>query len=69
MTVPEKRGNFVQNVKNCYEHVKFTCHIGNVMHTLGVAHAVGVDVMHTLGVAHAVGVDVMHTLQGFIQDF
>jgi hypothetical protein len=27
----EKRGNFAQNVKSCYEPVKFTCHIGNVL--------------------------------------
>jgi hypothetical protein len=31
VTVHEKRGNFAQNVKSCYEPVKFTCHIGNVL--------------------------------------
>ena len=31
VTVSEKRGNFAQNVKSCYEPVKFTCHIGNVL--------------------------------------
>ena len=29
--VPEKRGNFTQNVKSCYEPVKFTCHIENIL--------------------------------------
>jgi hypothetical protein len=31
VTVHEKRGNFALNVESCYDLVKFTCHIGNVL--------------------------------------